>query len=58
MWALVPKIIIYGELKSGKRNTVVIDAIIGFFFRIGFTIGGAIPLWLLAVYRFNKNGAI
>lgn len=29
----------------------------GLFFKIGFTIGGAIPLWLLAVYGFNETGA-
>ncbi len=52
MWALVPEVIAYGELKSGKRNAAIINAIMGLFFKIGFTIGGAIPLWLLAVYGF------
>lgn len=57
MWALVPEVIAYGELKSGKRNAAIINAIMGLFFKIGFTIGGAIPLWLLAVYGFNETGA-
>ncbi|MGU7802562.1 MFS transporter, partial [Escherichia coli] len=35
----------------------IINAIMGLFFKIGFTIGGAIPLWLLAVYGFNETGA-
>ena len=34
---------LYGELKSGKRNAAIINAIMGLFFKIGFTIGGAIP---------------
>ena len=58
MWALVPEVIAYGELKSGKRNAAIINAIMGLFFKIGFTIGGAIPLWLLAVYGFNESGAM
>lgn len=35
----------------------IINAIMGLFFKIGFTIGSAIPLWLLAVYGFNETGA-
>ncbi|WP_257965215.1 MFS transporter, partial [Klebsiella quasipneumoniae] len=38
--------------------TAIINAIMGLFFKIGFTIGGAIPLWLLAVYGFNESGAV
>ncbi|MFH4307989.1 MFS transporter, partial [Acinetobacter baumannii] len=26
MWALVPEVIAYGELKSGKRNAAIINA--------------------------------
>lgn len=57
MWALVPEVIAYGELKSGKRNAAIINAIMGLFFKIGFTLGGAVPLWLLAAYGFNETGA-
>lgn len=56
MWALVPEVIAYGELKSGKRNAAIINAIMGLFFKIGFTIGGAVPLWLLAAYGFDETG--
>jgi GPH family glycoside/pentoside/hexuronide:cation symporter len=34
MWALVPEVIAYGELKSGKRNAAIINAIMGIFFKI------------------------
>lgn len=57
MWALVPEVIAYGELKSGKRNAAIINAIMGLFFKVGFTLGGAIPLWLLAAYGFNEVAA-
>ena len=53
MWALVPEVVSYGELKSGKRNAAIINAIMGLFFKIGFTIGGAVPLWILAAYGFD-----
>nr|WP_307784752.1 MFS transporter [Neobacillus cucumis] len=55
MWALVPEIVSYGEMKSGKRNAAIINAIMGLFFKIGFTLGGAVPLWFLAAYGFNGN---
>ena len=57
MWALVPEVVSYGELKSGKRNAAIINAIMGLFFKIGFTIGGAVPLWILAAYRFDGTAA-
>ncbi|MET3545054.1 MULTISPECIES: MFS transporter [Paenibacillus] len=55
MWALVPEVVSYGELKSGKRNAAIINAIMGLFFKIGFTIGGAVPLWFLAAYGFDEH---
>ncbi|MXP49939.1 MFS transporter [Pantoea sp. Eser] len=57
MWAFVPEVVAYGELKTGKRNAAIIHSIMGLFFKIGFTLGGAIPLWLLAAYGFNEKGA-
>lgn len=58
MWALVPEVVSYGELKSGKRNAAIINAIMGLFFKIGFTLGGAVPLWFLAAFGFNETSAI
>lgn len=57
MWALVPEVVSYGELKSGKRNAAIINAIMGLFFKIGFTLGGALPLALLSVFHFNEAAA-
>ncbi|MFM2485905.1 MFS transporter [Celerinatantimonas yamalensis] len=57
MWALVPEVVSYGELHSGKRNAAIINAIMGIFYKIGFTLGGAIPLWFLAANGFNEHSA-
>lgn len=58
MWALVPEVVSYGEMKSGKRNAAIINAIMGLFFKIGFTLGGAVPLWVLAAYGFDGNAMV
>lgn len=58
MWVLVLEVIVYGELKLGKCNVVIINVIMGFFFKIGFIIGGVILLWLLVVYGFNESGVV
>ncbi|WP_242258760.1 MFS transporter [Streptococcus thoraltensis] len=55
MWALVPEVVAYGELKSGKRNAAIINAIMGLFFKVGYTVGGAVPLWFLAAYGFKES---
>jgi GPH family glycoside/pentoside/hexuronide:cation symporter len=57
MWALVPEVVSYGELHSGKRNAAIINAIMGLFFKIGFTLGGALPLYLLTAFKFNETAA-
>lgn len=38
MWALVPEVIAYGELKSGKRNAAIINAIMGLFSRLALPL--------------------
>ena len=57
MWALVPEVVSYGEAQSGKRNAAIINAIMGLFFKIGFAIGGAAPLWILAACGFDGDSA-
>ncbi|MCL1943874.1 MAG: MFS transporter [Candidatus Azobacteroides sp.] len=55
MWALVPEVISYGERKTGKRISGVVNALTGIFFKAGFALGGAIPLLVLAVVKFDKD---
>ncbi|MDR2651999.1 MAG: MFS transporter [Prevotellaceae bacterium] len=55
MWALVPEVISYGEWKSGKRISGVVNALTGIFFKAGFALGGVIPGLILAFTDFNPK---
>jgi len=55
MWALVPEVISYGEWKTDKRISGVVNALTGIFFKAGFALGGAVPLLVLSLVNFNKD---
>jgi len=55
MWVLVPEVISYGEWKTGKRIAGVVNALTGIFFKAGFALGGAIPLLVLTLVKFDKD---
>lgn len=55
MWALVPEVISYGEWKSGKRISGVVNALTGIFFKAGFALGGVLPAVVLSITGFNKD---
>lgn len=55
MWALVPEVVSYGEWKHGKRNAAIVNALMSTFFKIGFTLGGAVPLMMLGAFHFNET---
>ncbi|GAE27353.1 xyloside transporter XynT [Halalkalibacter wakoensis JCM 9140] len=55
MWALIPETIEYGEYKTGKRLSGLIYSLIGFFFKCGMALGGAIPGLVLAQFGFVAN---
>jgi GPH family glycoside/pentoside/hexuronide:cation symporter len=55
MWALVPEVISYGEWKSGKRISGVVNALTGIFFKAGFALGGVIPGIVLSITAFDAN---
>jgi GPH family glycoside/pentoside/hexuronide:cation symporter len=55
MWVLVPEVISYGEWKTGKRISGIVNALTGIFFKAGFALGGAVPLLVLAIVKFNKD---
>lgn len=57
MWALVPETIEYGEYVTGKRLSGLIYAIIGFFFKCGMALGGAIPGVILSQFGYVANEA-
>ncbi|MDU1893097.1 MAG: MFS transporter [Dysgonomonas sp.] len=55
MWALVPEVISYGEWKSGKRISGVVNALTGIFFKAGFALGGVVPGVVLAYTDYNAK---
>lgn len=58
MWALVPEVISYGEWKSGRRISGVVNALTGIFFKAGFALGGVIPGLVLAYTGYDKDLAV
>lgn len=57
MWALVPEVISYGEWKTGRRISGVVNALTGIFFKAGFALGGVIPGVVLAWTHFDPRQA-
>jgi GPH family glycoside/pentoside/hexuronide:cation symporter len=57
MWALVPEVISYGEWKTGKRISGVVNALTGIFFKAGFALGGVIPGVVLTLTHFDAAKA-
>ncbi|EUJ44869.1 MFS transporter [Listeria booriae] len=55
MWALVPEVISYGELQSGRRISGIVNALTGFFFKFGMALGGVIPGFVLSITGYNAN---
>jgi GPH family glycoside/pentoside/hexuronide:cation symporter len=55
MWALVPEVVNYGEVKANKRVAGIINAIMGLMFKIGLALGGVIPSFLLGAADFKPE---
>lgn len=58
MWALVPEVISYGELQSGRRISGIVNALTGFFFKFGMALGGVVPGFVLSVTGYNANSEV
>lgn len=55
MWALVPEVISYGELNTGKRISGIVNALTGIFYKAGMALGGIVPGLVLAYVGFDKD---
>jgi GPH family glycoside/pentoside/hexuronide:cation symporter len=58
MWALVPEVISYGEWKSGKRISGIVNALTGIFYKAGMALGGVVPGLLLAYVGFDEKNSV
>jgi len=57
MWALIPEVISYGEWKTGRRISGIVNALTGIFFKAGMALGGVIPGWVLAWTHYQAAEA-
>ena len=55
MWALVPEVISYGEYKTGRRISGIVNALTGIFYKAGMALGGVVPGLVLAWVGFNAE---
>lgn len=58
MWALVPEVISYGEYKTGKRISGIVNALTGIFYKAGMALGGVVPGLVLAYVAFDKDNVL
>lgn len=54
-WSFLPDTIENGELKTGLRIDGLSTAIVGFFYKIGFALGGVVPGLILSIYGYVPN---
>jgi GPH family glycoside/pentoside/hexuronide:cation symporter len=57
LWSMYADIADYSEWKNGRRATGLVFSSSSMSQKIGWTIGGALSGWLLAVFNFHANTA-
>ena len=55
IWALVADTVEYGQYKTGIRAEGMVYAIVGFFLKTGFALGGLIPGVILSLTGYMAN---
>ncbi|HYX09823.1 MAG TPA: MFS transporter, partial [Bacteroidales bacterium] len=55
LWSMYADISDYSELKTGRRATGLIFSSSSMSQKMGWTLGGAVTGWLLALYGFKAN---
>lgn len=58
MWALVPEVISYGELTTGRRISGIVNALTGIFYKAGMALGGIVPGVVLSIVGFDEKNAV
>jgi glycoside/pentoside/hexuronide:cation symporter, GPH family len=57
LWSMFGDIADYSEMKTGRRATGLIFSSSSMSQKMGWTLGGALTGWLLAIYGFSANVA-
>jgi GPH family glycoside/pentoside/hexuronide:cation symporter len=55
LWSMYADIADYSELKTGRRATALVFSSSSMSQKLGWTIGGALTGWLLAIFGFKAN---
>ncbi len=55
VWAMLADTTDYSEWKTGRRATGLVYSATGIAFKGGFSIGGAVAMWILAAFGYVAN---
>ena len=55
VWAMYADVADYSEWKTGRRATGLIFSAASFAQKMGWTIGGAVSGWILALYHYQAG---
>lgn len=55
LWSMYADTADYSEWKTGRRSTGLVFSASSMSQKLGWTLGGSITLWLLAIYGFDAN---
>ncbi|MDR2722923.1 MAG: MFS transporter [Cellulomonadaceae bacterium] len=57
MWSLIPEVVSYGEWRTGRRISGIVNALTGIFFKAGFALGGVVPGLVLAMTHYIEDAS-
>jgi GPH family glycoside/pentoside/hexuronide:cation symporter len=55
MWALIPEVVSYGEWRTGRRISGIVNALTGIFFKAGMALGGVVPGLVLSLTGYRAE---
>lgn len=57
MWSLIPEVVSYGEWRTGRRISGIVNALTGIFFKAGMALGGVVPGLVLSLTGYDSDRA-
>ncbi|WP_242496366.1 MFS transporter [Xylanimonas protaetiae] len=55
MWSLIPEVVSYGEWRTGRRISGIVNALTGIFFKAGMALGGVVPGLVLSLTGYHAE---